>query len=157
MIYKEPRTYQIKLKDSNGKAIANQSVKLSINKYTWVYLVKQQDWKYKYVKHVTYNLKTNDNGYAYIKNINFGSGFYNITVSFNGNDYYLPSYARNNITVIYYNVGNVSYKGESTSKYLISTSNCQKNNKKIINLAKKLTQGKSTVTEKANAIYNYVR
>lgn len=157
MIYKEPRTYQIKLKDSNGKAIANQSVKLSINKYTWVYLVKQQDWKYKYVKHVTYNLKTNDNGYAYIKNINFGSGFYNVTVSFNGNDYYLPSSARNNITVISYNVGNVAYKGESTSKYLISTSNCQKNNKKIINLAKKLTQGKSTVTEKANAIYNYVR
>lgn len=156
MVYKEPRTYRLKLTDSEGSPIANQRVNILIDKYTWVYLVKEQDWRYKYLGKFNYIRTTDEEGFAYL-NINLSPNFYNITVSFSGNDKYLPATSYNNISVISYNVGNINYKGESTGQYLISTKTAQKNNKKIVDLAKRLTKDKSTITEKANAIYDYVR
>ncbi|MGN0093045.1 MAG: transglutaminase family protein [Methanobrevibacter sp.] len=156
MVYKEPRTYRLKLADSKGNPIVNQKVNILINKYTWVYLVKEQDWRYKYLGKFNYTRTTDEEGYAYL-DINLSPNFYNITVNFSGNDKYLPATSYNNISVLSYNIGNINYKGESTGQYLISTRTAQKNNKKIVDLAKRLTKDKSTITEKANAIYDYVR
>lgn len=156
MVYKEPRTYKLKLADSKGNPIANQNVDISISKYAWVYLVKEQDWKYKYLGKFDYARATDEGGYVYL-NVNLSPNFYNVTVSFSGNDEYLPATSNNNISVVSYNVGNINYKGESTNQYLISTRTAQKSNKKIMDLAKNLTKDKSTITEKANAIYDYVR
>ncbi|MGL4670079.1 MAG: transglutaminase domain-containing protein [Methanobacteriaceae archaeon] len=52
---------------------------------------------------------------------------------------------------------NDNYNGESLAQYLIATKNCQVNNTAIKKLAESLTSGLKTDTEKATAIFNYVR
>nr|WP_263641073.1 transglutaminase family protein [Methanobrevibacter arboriphilus] len=52
---------------------------------------------------------------------------------------------------------NSKYNGESLTKYLNPSKNCQSTNAKIQSLAKSITKGYTTQLSKAKAIFNWVR
>lgn len=155
MVYKEGRKYQVKLTDKDGNPLKNQNLSIKIDKYSWVYHVKAQTWNYKYMKTTYYTVKTNDKGYAYLT-VNLNSGYYIFTVNYCEDDNNSVS-CKNTVTVISYTKGNALYNGEFIGQYLTGGKYCQVNNAKIKQLAQELTKNKKTITEKANAIYSYVR
>lgn len=78
--YNSGAEFKILLKDSNGKAIADKEVKISLNKKTIV-------------------CNTDKNGAA-VYEIYLENGLWDIKVSFEGDDYYCPSSASSKITVL---------------------------------------------------------
>ena len=78
-------------------------------------------------------------------------------------------YGDNSIMPNYVTIKSISSGSSSTSKlnskntisnlvsYLAASKNCQVNNTKIKQLVAKLTKGLTTDTQKATAIFNYVR
>ena len=134
------QTVKVLLLDKDGKAVAGQTVKLIVNSKT-------------------YTAVTASNGYATFK-LSLSHGTYNINLQFDGSDFYLPSSASKSVQV---NISN-SQKGineintiTDLSKYMASSANCQVNNAKIKALVTTLTKGMTTATQKATAIFNYVR
>ena len=79
MFIKKTGYYQFALKDANGNAIANQKIKVKVNKKT-------------------YTVKTNSKGVAKLK-LKLKRGTYKIKITYNGNNFYEASKATKKITV----------------------------------------------------------
>ena len=67
----------------------------------------------------------------------------------------LAFYANNKVMPAYVTIKSYTYNVDA--KYLAATANCQVNNAQIKALAAKLTSGKTSDWDKANALFNYVR
>ena len=132
-------TFKVLLVDANNKAISGQTVKLTVNSKT-------------------YSATTASNGYASFK-LSLSHGTYTVKVSYGGSNDYLASSTEKSVTV---NVKSVKGINEvntisDLSAYLKSSKNCQVGNSKIKKLVDSLTKGLTTQTQKATAIFNYVR
>ncbi len=132
-------TFKVLLKNSNGKAISGQKVKLTVNSKT-------------------YTATTTSKGYATFK-VSLSHGTYKVKVKFGGSNSYLSSSASKSITV---NVKSVKGINEvntlsDLSAYLKASKNCQVSNSKIKKLVASLTKGLTSASKKATAIYEYVR
>ncbi len=133
------KTFMVLLVDDNNKAVTGQKVKLTVNSKT-------------------YSATTASNGYASFK-ISLSHGTYTMNVKYAGSNDYLASSTSKSITV---NVKSVKGINEvntisDLSAYLKSSKNCQVGNSKIKKLVDSLTKGLTTQTQKATAIFNYVR
>jgi len=78
---------------------------------------------------------------------------------------YIPKYSRTSSSTtkdsskekVPSSILNSKYNGESLTKYLNPSKNCQSTNANIQSLAKSITKGYTTQLSKANAIFNWVR
>lgn len=133
------QTFKVHLTDSNGKAVSYRTVKLSIDGET-------------------YTATTNSNGYATVKT-SVALGKYRVSVKFEGDNFYVPSSTskRVDVKLSLFKNGVNEKNGASSSSYLKSSSHCKVGSKKIKALVKSLTKGLKSKTDKAKAIFNYVR
>ncbi len=132
--------FKVFVSDANGKAVAGQTVKLTI-------------------KSKTYTATTSSDGIAKFKT-SVPIGTYTVTVKFAGSNDYLASSASQSVTI----TKSTSKKGVNEkntildlAKYLKSSTNCQVGNSKIKSLVNSLTKGLTSEYDKAVAIFNYVR
>ena len=126
--------------DANGKAIAGQTVKLTINSKT-------------------YTATTSSSGYATFKT-SAPIGTYTVSVKFAGNNNYLSSKTSKSVTISPSSLKKgVNEKNtiSDLSAYLKSSKNCQVDSSKIKSLVQSLTSGLTSEFDKAKAIFNYVR
>lgn len=133
------QVFKVLLVDSNNKAISGQTVKLTINSNT-------------------YTATTDSKGYATFK-FSFSLGVYPVEVKYGGSNDYLSSSTTQSINVNVKSVKGINEANTITdlTPYLKSSENCQVDNSKIKTLVNTLTKGLTTETQKANAIFNYVR
>ena len=133
------KTFQVLLVDANNNALSGQKVKLTVNSKT-------------------YTATTASNGYASFK-ISISHGSYTMKVSYRGSNDYLASSASKPITVNVKSVKGINEVNSinDLSAYLKASKNCQVGNSKIKKLVDSLTKGLKTETQKATAIFNYVR
>ena len=132
-------TFKALLLDKNGKALTGKTVKLTVNSKT-------------------YTATTASNGYASFK-ISLSHGSYTMKVNYQGSNDYLASSTSKPITVNVKSVKGINEVNSinDLSAYLKSSKNCQVGNSKIKKLVDSLTKGLTTETQKATAIFNYVR
>lgn len=134
------QTFKVSLTDSSGKPIRDGNVELTIDGET-------------------YTAKTASNGYAEFTT-SVALGKYKVSVTFTGNNDYLPSSTSSSINVELSKFGkglNEKNAGSGSSAYGKSSSHCPVNNAKIKALVKSLTSGLTNNVDKVKAIFNYVR
>lgn len=133
------QTFNVYLKNSNGKPLSGQSVRLIIGDET-------------------YTAKTDANGHAVIKSV-APVGKYRFSILFDGNNNYKSSSKSGSTTVTLskYANGINEKKASASNAYLKATRNCQVNNAKIKALVKSLTKGLTSDMDKAKALFNYVQ
>ena len=135
-----PQTYKITLKDSNGKALSGQTIKLKVSSKT-------------------YTAKTSSKGVAKFK-VGLSIGSYKVKVKYAGNDKYVSDSLSKSVTVTYSGLKsgvNEINTISDLSQYLKSAKHCKVGTKKLKKLVKSLTKGLTSDSSKANAILNYVR
>ena len=134
------QSFKVLLTNPNGKPISGQTIELTIDG-------------------ITYTGKTASNGYATIKtSVDYGK--YDVSVTALGNNEYLPTSTSKSISVKVSQFGNglnVKNTVSKLSAYHKASKNCQVNNAKIKSLVKSLTSGLTEDTDKAKALFNYVR
>lgn len=134
------QSFKFLLKDSDGNPVPDEAVELSI------------DGK-------TYTVMTNSDGYAKIKTgVAFGK--YKVSVKFKDTNYYVGSKVSHTVKVSlskFKNGINEKNKISSLKKYLKSSKNSPAYSKKIKSLVKKLTKHLKTRTDKAKALFRYVK
>ena len=133
------QTFMILLVDSNGNPISGETVKLTI------------DGK-------TYSAKTSSKGMATFKT-SVALGKYDVKISYGGSNFYIKSSASKsvNVKLSYFKAGVNQKASGISSSYLKSSSHCKVGAKAVKKMVKKLTKGLKSKTDKAKAIYNYVR
>lgn len=134
------QTFKVLLTDVDGKAIAGQTVKLTINSKT-------------------YTATTSSSGYATFKT-SAPIGTYTVSVKFAGNNNYLSSKTSKSVTISPSSLKKgVNEKNtiSDLSAYLKSSKNCQVDSSKIKSLVQSLISGLTSEFDKAKAIFNYVR
>ena len=132
--------YSITLKDINGHVLKNKTVYFTINGKT-------------------YKRTTNSKGKAYLK-ISLKRGTYTVKSVFKEDELYYGSSNKIRLTVVdpssQWRKGLNEKNAKSAKKYRITAAHT-KLNKKLKNLAKKLTKGYTSELDKAGIIYAYVR
>lgn len=134
------QTFKILLTDYDGNPISQKEVKLTIDGET-------------------YTKKTSSNGYATFKT-KAALGKYKVFFKFDGdNDYEFDVNSKSvNVKLTLFKNGINQKNGISHLKaFLKSSSHCPVGNAKIKKLVKSLTKGLTSKTDKAKAIFNYVR
>ena len=134
------KNFSITLKDVNGHVLKNKLVYFTINGKT-------------------YKRTTNSKGRAYLK-IALKRGTYTIKSVFKADEHYYGSSNKIRLTVVdpsYQWKRGLNEKNAKRAKMYRITAAHTKLNKKLKNLAKKLTKGYSSELDKAGIIFTYVR
>ncbi len=133
------QTFKVLVSDSNGKHASGGTVELTIDSET-------------------YSAKVSSKGYATVKT-SVDIGKYKVSFKFGGNNEYLSSSNQKSIKVKLSKFGKgLNQKNAVALKaYLKSSSHCKVGNAKVKALVKSLTKGLTDPTDKAKAIFNYVR
>ena len=105
-----------------------------------------------------YSSTVASNGYAKFRT-EVALGKYKVSVRFNGNNNYLESQTSKHVSVKLSKFGNGinERNAHGSGAFLKSSSHCKVGSKAIKKLVKSLTKGLSSKTDKAKAIFNYVR
>ena len=106
----------------------------------------------------TYTATVDSSGYAKFKS-DVAIGKYNVKISFKGNNNYLSSSASKNVNVKLskFAKGLNEKHAKALKSYIKSSSHCKVGSKAIKKLVKSLTKGLTSKTDKAKAIFNFVR
>ena len=132
-------TLKIQLTDANGNPVKYAEVEFSMDGDS-------------------YSEETDSKGYAtFYARISLGK--YKVSFKFKGDEKRAASSTSKTINVVIskYKNGINEKKASASSAYLKGTKNAPTNNAKIKKLVKSLTKGKTTVVDKARAIFRYVR
>lgn len=132
--------FKVLFTDSNGNPVKGKTVKLIIDGES-------------------YTDKTDSKGIATFKTY-VAIGAYKVSFSFDGNNNYLPSKNSKSVNVkLSYFKNGVNQKNTVSylRAFLKSSSHCKVGNAKIKKLVKSLTKGLTSKTDKAKALYNWVR
>ena len=152
--YGEQRYYTVRAIDFYGNPISGGKITINMDVYTWNY--DEPDCKYLYLCQLNYYETTDENGYAYLE-IDLRGNQYFISTTMAGTSNTTSGLVQTNMTIADEYIGNPEYEGESLDQYLKVTENAESHHDKITPLAQSLTANCPTDTEKANALYNYVR
>ncbi|WP_295603165.1 transglutaminase-like domain-containing protein [uncultured Methanobrevibacter sp.] len=133
------QTFKVRVTDGNGKATSGGVAVLTID--------GEQ-----------YTSSVSSKGYATFKT-SVDIGKYKVTVNFNGNNDLLEGSSSKSVTVKLskYGKGINEKHAKALKAYLKSSSHCKVGSKAIKKLVKSLTKGLTSKTDKAKAIFNYVR
>jgi hypothetical protein len=131
--------FKVLLTDSNGNPISGGTIRLTIGSKT-------------------YSAATSSNGYATIRT-SVELGKYKVSVGFLGNNYHFSSNIVKQVEVKLSKFGNGlnEKKASSHKSYSKSSSHCKVGSSKVKAKVKALTKGLKSKTDKAKAIFNFVR
>lgn len=131
--------FKVLLTDSNGNPISGETVRLTIGSKT-------------------YSSSTSSGGYAIFKT-SVEVGKYKVSVGFAGNNNYDSSNVVKHVDVKLSKFGNGlnEKKASSYKAYSKSSRHCKVGNSKVKAKVKALTKGLKSKTDKAKAIFNFVR
>ena len=133
------QTFKVLVTDLNGKHASGGTVELTIDGET-------------------YSATVSSDGYATIKT-SVAIGKYKVSFKFKGNNNLLPSdnHKTVNVKLSKFGKGLNQKSAVGLKTYLKSSSHCKVGTAKLKALVKSLTKGLTSKTDKAKAIFNYVR
>ena len=134
------QTFKVLLVGGDGKPISDRAVSLKIDGET-------------------YKSTTSSNGYATFKT-SVALGDYKVSLNFEGDNFFMKDSKSKSVKVklsTFKNGINEKKAVSYLSSYLKSSSHCKVGTKKLKSLVKSLTKGLTSKTDKAKAIFNFVR